>query len=174
MDNNIKLLAIQKDLLSTDEKVVLKALKEVSKHGNPTVMPALLKATFLNGSQDVLKAGKFILYNLKDNNCVDFLFEALNDERYMEFHNIIAASIWEAGLKVDDRLLDLVELAVRLDYVTAIEISTIIENIETGFPYEEVTDASLTINEYVEDSTDENKNSLLISLAETLNGMVAG
>lgn len=174
MDNNKKVLSIQKDLLSKDIKVVLKALKDVSEHGNPSVMPALLKATFLNGDQEARDAGLFILFNLKDNNCVDALFEALNDENYMEFHNLIAASIWEAGLNVDDRLIELVEMAVKHDYVTAIEIITIIENIETGFPYEEVTDASLTINEFIEDSEDENKNALLISLAETINGMVAG
>ena len=174
MDNNKKVLAIQKDLLSKDIKIVLKALKEVSEHGNPTVMPALLKATFLTRDQDALEAGLFILYNLKDNNCVDALFEALNDETYMEFHNVIAASIWEAGLNVDDRLIELVEMAVKHDYITAIEIITIIENIETGFPYEEVTDASLTINEFVEESEDDDKNALLISLAETINGMVAG
>lgn len=174
MDNNKKVLAIQKDLLSKDEKIVLKALKDVTEHGNPSVMPALIKATFLHGSEKVLEKGKFVLFNLKDNNCVDGLFEALNDETYMEFHNVIAASIWEAGLNVDDRLIELVELATRKDYLTAIEIITIIENIETGFPYEEVTDASLTINEHVEESLDEHKNALLLSLAETLNGMVAG
>lgn len=174
MDNNKKVLAIQKDLLSKDIKIVLKALKEVSKYGNPSVMPALLKATFLNGNKEVLDAGLFVLFNLKDNNCVDALFEALNDEKYMEFHNLIAASIWEAGLKVDDRLIELVEMAVKHDYITAIEIITIIENIETGFPYEEVTDAALTINEFIEDSEDENKNTLLMSLAETINSMVAG
>ena len=64
MDNNKKVLAIQKDLLSKDIKIVLKALKEVSKYGNPSVMPALLKATFLNGNKEVLDAGLFVLFNL--------------------------------------------------------------------------------------------------------------
>lgn len=173
MDENKILLGLQKDLGSKDEKVVIKAIKDVAKKGSPAVIPALLKATFFHGSEKVLKEGKFILFNLKDNNCVDGLMEALNDDVYAEHHHVIAASLWEAGLAVDDRLIDLVEIAVKADYLTAIEITTIIENIETGFPYEEVTDAALTINEYIFDSEDENKNALLVSLAETLNSMVA-
>lgn len=174
MDQNKKLLALQKDLLSTDEKVVIKAIKDVAKHGSPAVMPALIKATLTNPSDKVLAEGKKILFNLKDNNCVDALMEALQQEEYFNQRSILAAALWEAGLNVDDRLIDLVEIAVKSDYLTAIEIMTVIENIETGFPYEEVMDAALTINEHVEDSEDENKNVLLLSLATTLNGMVAG
>ena len=54
---------------------------------------------------------------------MDALFEALNDANYKEFYNLIAASIWEAGLKVDDRLIELVEMAVKHDYITAIAVS---------------------------------------------------
>lgn len=174
MEPNKKLLSIQKDLLSSKEDEVLKALKEVKEHGSPAVMPALIKATLQPVSPQVFEEGKKILNTLKDNNCVDAIMESLKDHQYAKNRSVLAASLWEAGLTVDDRLIELVEIAVESDYLTAIEITTIIENIETGFPFEEVTEAAQTINEHVEESDDDHKNVLLLSLAETLNGMVAG
>ena len=101
------------------------------------------------------------------------LLNALKSDEFVEFRADIAASIWEAGLNAEDRLIDLVETAVISDYMTIVEICTIIENIETGFPYDEVTEASLIINEHLHETEDENRIALLSSLAETLNSMAA-
>ena len=91
-----------------------------------------------------MEEGK-ILFNIKDQNVVGELLNALKSDEFVEFRADIAASIWEAGLNAEDRLIDLVEIAVISDYMTIVEICTIIENIETGFPYDEVTEASLLI-----------------------------
>jgi hypothetical protein len=57
--------------------------------------------------------------------------------------------------------------------MTIVEVVTIIENIESGFPYDEVTEASLIINEHLQEIEDENRIALLSSLAHTLNSMAA-
>ncbi len=173
LDNNKKNLALQKDLLSSEKEQVIRGIREVAKSGSPAVVYQLLVATFKSGFPEALEEGKKVLFNIKDQNAVGELINALKDDLFKEFRAIIAASIWEAGLNAEDRLIDLVEIAVSSDYMTIVEISTIIENIESGFPYDEVTEASLIINEHLHEIEDESRISLLSSLAETLNSMAA-
>lgn len=174
MSNQKKILALQKDLLSGDKETLLKAIKQVAHDGSPALINHLLIATFRSGFSEALEEGKKILFNIKDQNVVGEILNALRKEEFVEFRSDIAASIWEAGLNAEDRLIDLVEIAVISDYKTIIEIVTIIENIESGFPFEEVTEASLIINEHLHEIEDESRIVLLSSLASTLNSMVAG
>ena len=173
MSNNNKLLALQKDLISRDKDKVVKAIQQVAHDGSPAVIYNLLLATFKSGFPEALEEGKKILFNIKDQNVVGEFLIALKGDEFVEFRSDIAASIWESGLNAEDRLIDLVEIAVMSDYMTIVEITTIIENIESGFPYDEVTEASLIINEHLHETEDENRIALLSSLAETLNSMAA-
>ena len=173
VQDNKKNLALQKDLLSQDKAVVIRGIKEVAKSGSPAVVHHLLLATFKSGFPEALEEGKKVLFNIKDQNAVGELFNALKGDDFIEYRADIAASIWEAGLNAEDRLIDLVEIAVTSDYMTIVEITTIIENIESGFPYDEVTEASLIINEHIQEQEDESRIALLSSLAETLNSMAA-
>jgi hypothetical protein len=173
VDINKKNLAIQKKLLSSDKETVVRGIKEVAKSGSPAIVHQLLLATFKSGFSEALEEGKKVLFNIKDQNVVGELINALKNDIFQEFRSVIAASIWEAGLNAEDRLIDLVEIAVSSDYMTIVEISTIIENIESGFPYDEVTEASLIINEHLHELEDESRISLLSSLAQTLNSMAA-
>jgi hypothetical protein len=173
MSNQKKKLALQKDLLSADKEIVLKAIKQVAHDGSPALIHHLLIATFKSGFPESLEEGKKILFNIKDQNVVGEILNALRGEEFVEFRSDIAASIWESGLNAEDRLIDLVEIAVISDYMTIIEVVTIIENIESGFPYDEVTEASLIINEHLQEIEDENRIALLSSLAHTLNSMAA-
>ena len=172
-DINKKNLSLQKDLLSTVKETVIKGIKEVAKKGSPAIIYHLLIATFKSGFPEALEEGKKVLFNIKDQNVVDELISALKSDEFIDFRDVIAASIWEAGLNAEDRLIDLVEIAVKSDYMTIVEVITIIENIESGFPYDEVTEASLIINEHLHEIEDENRISLLSSLAELLNSMAA-
>lgn len=173
MADNKKVLALQKDLLSGDKDKVVAAIKKVAKDGNASIIDALLQATFKSGFPEALEEGKKILFNIKDQGVVVEILNALKGEDFVEYRADIAASIWEAGLNAEDRLIDLVEIAVVSDYMTIVEITTIIENIESGFPYDEVTEASLVINEHLHEIEDESRIALLSSLAETLNSMAA-
>jgi len=170
--DNKKLLALQKDLTSSDKDVLVKAIREVAEHGSPAIINHLLRATFKSGFPEALVEGKKILFNIKDNGAVDVLLDVLKGNEFIAFKSEIAASIWEAGLNAEDRLIDLVEIAITSDYMTIVEVTTIIENIETGFPFDEVTEASLIINEHLHEVEDESRSALLSSLASTLNSMV--
>ena len=60
MADNKKLLALQKDLVSADEKKVIAAIKRVAHDGSPAVIHHLLMATFKSGSAEALEEGKKI------------------------------------------------------------------------------------------------------------------
>ena len=173
MSDNKKTLALQKELLSGDKDKLVKAIKQVAHDGNSAIINAFLQATFKSGFPEALEEGKKILVSIKDQTVVGELLNALKGEEFVEYRADIAASIWESGLNAEDRLIELVEIAVVSDYMTIVEITTIIENIESGFPYDEVTEASLIINEHLHEIEDESRIALLSSLAETLNSMAA-
>ena len=59
--DNKKLLALQKNLTSSDKDVVVEAIKEVAEHGSPAIINHLLSATFKSGFPEALVEGKKIL-----------------------------------------------------------------------------------------------------------------
>lgn len=172
-DNQKKIAELKTKLQSTKETEVIAAIKEVGKYGNMDIVPDLIKATFGSGFFNAIEEGKKVLFNIKKSEMVDAVFQALTENLFPDHKSTIASIIWEAGLNAEDRLIDLVEMAVASDYMTIVEITTVIENIETGFPYDEVSEASLIINEHIQDQEDESRIALLSSLAETLNAMAA-
>lgn len=171
MSSNINQL--KKDLLSDKVKEIVPAIKDVAKDGDVSLMDELLHATFLSGFEKAKEEGLKVLNNLKVPETLDSLMRALRNPKYELYREYIAAAIWQSGLNADDRLIELVEIAVESDYMTIVEITTIIENIEAGFPYEEVSEAALIINEHILDHEDESRVALLSSLSVTLNAMVA-
>lgn len=174
MSQNKVLAQLKKDLMANEAKVIVPAIKQVAKEGDVSIMNELLHATFLSGFVKAQEEGLNVLNNIKVPESLDSLIEALKNEKFKAHRSEIAAAIWQAGLNPEDRLIELVEIAVDSDYMTIVEVTTIIENIESGFPYEEVSEAALIINEHILDHEDESRVALLSSLSATLNSMVAG
>lgn len=174
MSQNKVLAQLKKDLMASEVKVIVPAIKQVAKEGDVSIMNELLHTTFLSGFVKAQEEGLNVLNNIKVPEALDSLIEALKSEQFKAYRSEIAAAIWQAGLNPEDRLIELVEIAVDSDYMTIVEVTTIVENIESGFPYEEVSEAALIINEHILDHEDESRVALLSSLSATLNSMVAG
>lgn len=172
-DSQKKIVELKNQLQSTKVTEVIAAIKEVGKNGSMEVVPDLIRATFGSGFVNAEEEGKKVLFNIKKPEMVDVVLQILNENPFPNHKSTIASILWEAGLNAEDRLIELVEMAVESDYMTIVEITTVIENIETGFPYDEVSEASLIINEHIQEEEDENRIALLSSLAQTLNGMAA-
>ena len=103
--DNKKLLALQKDLTSSDKDVVVRAIKEVAEHGSPAIINHLLRATFKSGFQEALVEGKKILFNIKDNGAVNVLLDVLKGDEFIAFKSEIAASIGTNVLTATDMAL---------------------------------------------------------------------
>jgi hypothetical protein len=166
-----------KDLLSklqsADNKTTLGGIEQFRVSGSIELLPVFIDFVLNNQNTEIAKKGMQVLYDLKDEGAVHVVFDRLKDIKYLEFQQQLTAVLWEAGMNCDDRLEDLVAIAITGTTNTLLEILTVIENIDTVYSFEDIGELKMNIIETMEDSSDELKNQLLNSLCVVLDGMVA-
>jgi hypothetical protein len=118
------------ELGDRDERKVIGALKRVPHEGSPEVIPALLSLLAAKPSKEVQLLLEKSLFNLKDAKCIDPLIFALTDKKLTEIKPDILTCIWQSGLDASDELSLLIDIAISDDFLTAIEVLTIVDNTE--------------------------------------------
>ena len=89
----------------------------------------------------------------------------LRDSKRSALHKEVLNSIWQSGLDVAEELPLLIDIAASSDFMTTVEVVTVIENLE--FDNDTLlTDAIARMDEVVEQQGD--KQALLISLRQLL------
>ena len=82
-----------------------------------------------------------VLVELKNDKGKKLLIEALKDYRKTEHYNTLLTACWEAYLDFSDELPFFIELAVGSDYISNLEILTIIEDMHGLFKEGDLTNA---------------------------------
>ena len=135
-----KVQKIIEDLQSRDERKVIGALKKVPHDGNNEVILPMLQLLATSPSSDIQLLLEKSLYNLKDQSCIGPLIDALNEKELIPIRAEILTCIWQSGLDASEDLEFLIQLAIDGDFMTAVEVMTIIDNME-GFPDEPLTNS---------------------------------
>lgn len=138
---------LQKELQSTEEKTVLDAIHKIKYHGNPKLIPDLLKRWF-NSSGEVETAITNLLYSLKDKNVIPVLFEEIDKSNNKEHREKIISILWNAGLEPKNYLVKLIQIAIKGGFLEALECLTVIENMEPPFPEDQLMESQLLLKEY--------------------------
>jgi len=160
-------------LQSADNKIVIGGIEEFRVSGNIELLPTFIDFVLNTQNNEIAKKGMQVLYDMKDEGAVHVVFDRLKDIKYLEFQKQLTAVLWEAGMNCDDRLEDLVAIAIAGNTETLLEVLTVIENIDTVYSFEDIGELKMNIIEEIEESSDELKNQLLNSLCMVLDGMVA-
>lgn len=153
------------DLRSKNERKVIGALKRVPHDGTPDMIEPLFDIMAQNPSDEVRILLEKTLNNLKDPNCVAPMVGILRNEDKADQHREVLSSLWQSGLDVTDELELLVDLAIQSDYLTVIEVVTIIENLEFDDD-SSLTDSIAKMDEAVEVQGE--TQDLLVSLRQLL------
>ncbi len=156
------------NLQSKNEGIVLKAIEDCRHKGNEKVLPALLDLLLSTRNTEIADAIKSILFELKSSKAGDILVQYLESDKSKNHRDILVSALWQSGIACEGYLTLLVELACKENYLTALEVLTVIENMEGALNEEEVMECIYTVNEALNDSDDEEKNKLLQSLAIVL------
>jgi hypothetical protein len=163
---------IEKGLKSDNKTEIIRAVKLLRKDGKADhvslVIEALNHSTEDEVSDEIVK----FLNDLKNQVAMAPIMEALNDAKYEGIQIFLLQAIWNSRLDAIDYLEDLVNLATKSDYLTCLEVLTIIENLDTA-PSEEVVAG---LNTMLKDAVMDNEESrdLLLSMIEVLNDYVIG
>lgn len=137
------------DIASNDERKIIAALKRVPHDGDSSVVKPMLELLATNPSNDVKLLLEKSLYNLKDPECIHPLVGGLKDEQLQEIRAEILTCIWQSGLDVSDEVEYLVSVAIGGDFMTAVEVMTILDNLE-GFPDELLTNSIKLLDKTLE------------------------
>jgi len=158
---------ILKDLSSKDEKKVLTALKQLRKHGKPEAIRPLIEV-LKNSTNEIVRSEVLsLLYDLKEQNVVDEIILAIEDEYFVNEKALLIAIFWQSSLDGSEYLSTFVKEAIRGDYLTCIEVLTVIENFEATFQETEVEDLKYDVDEAIELEETEKRN-LLIGIRKVL------
>lgn len=153
------------DLTSKNDRRVIGALKMVPHEGSPEMMDALFNLLTEHQTKDVRILLEKTLHNLKDSACVVPMIDILRDADRSALHKEVLNSIWQSGLDASDELDIFIETAINGDFMTAVEVVTVIENSE--FDNDTLlTDAISRMDEVVAEKGE--KQELLISLRQLL------
>lgn len=164
---NTRLKNILNDLSSSEEKKVLTAIKQLRKHGKPEAIKPIIELLKNTSNETVKSEVISLLYDLKEQNVVDEIILAIKDDYFINEKSILISIFWQASLDGSEYLSTFVKEAIKGDYLTCIEVLTVIENFDATFQETEVEDLKFDLDEAISQEETEKRN-LLIGIRQVL------
>lgn len=164
-----KLKQLMLDIKTGDQEKITGALKSLRVHGNSSVLPLLLE-TWQRGVTDK-NENEIIefLSELKHSDSVYPIMNVLNDGKFEEIHQKLLTTIWNTNIDYSEHLEDFVKIAVKGDFMVALECLTIIENLEGPFEEQQFLEAQIELSEYAGvQNKNTQKEQIMSELAKTL------
>lgn len=156
------------DLFSTKEDKVMAALEKIPEEGTPEFVIPLLR-TFKAWPQSTAVRAKvtFILYHLKSPEVMPELMKALEEPDLEGQKAFILSVFWNSG-HIPSDIAVLVRHALKGGYMTALEVMTLLEQMEDTADAEEAREASLDVQEYLDEHPNAEHSQMLAEMNRTL------
>ena len=130
--------------------------------------PLLIERWF-KAKNETLKSELFKFFlDTKRQEELPYFLEAINKDEYAEVKNEILSIFWQSSLDLTEYLDELVEIALEGDYMTLIEVATIIETFEEEFDEEQVMNVIYLIEETIDSESDDERVKLLTNLRQVV------
>ena len=172
MESNSKSIeSILKDFQASDVSLVIDAIKRNRKDGNVKTFKALLDLLAATDEPDVEEAIISFLYDLKDNESVPSLIEAIQKDELEYYRSFLVASFWQSAIDGSDYLEDFVKAAIKGDYMVCLEALTVIENFDSAYPEHDLIDLETDILEAIDKEENKDKKELLVSLGDIVRNL---
>lgn len=130
-------------LQSKNEQENQKAINKLFSSGKPEYLPHAIKLFKETEHPEIKKQLHQLLSELKHNDCVPYLIEAIIDDKNISIRKILVEVCWQNGLKYAQYLPIFVDLIISEDDLIAFEAFTVIENLEY-LPSEEIISEQIT------------------------------
>ena len=169
--NSVVIKEIISHFKSDDSKIVLEAIKKNRKEGNSVSFKALLELLRDTDEPTVEAAIIEFLYDLKDEESIPVLIDAIQDEDFLFYQSFLVAAFWQSAIDGSDYLDVFVKTAIKGDYMTSLEALTVIENFDSAFPQDELIELESDLIEAAEEVDDDDKKVLLVSMADVVRNL---
>jgi len=115
-------------LRSGNRVSVVSALKDIRSTGKITILPEVLELLLNQEDEQIYNESVALINDLKNEEAVPYLVDALRDPEFQPARQVLAASCWQSGLNYSKHIRTFIDLAVEDNYATAIEAFTVIED----------------------------------------------
>jgi HEAT repeat protein len=122
--------AILKGLNSANPDIVLDAIDALRASGKTSDIPVLLELLLQSHNPEVKTKITGLFANLKDQETIPMLVNAIQDQKYEAVQKQLISSCWENGLDYTPYLPVFVNLLIEKDFIIAFEAYTVITNME--------------------------------------------
>jgi len=124
-------------LQSGNESQNLSAIVEIKESGKPAILPVLIELANSTGHDSVRNEIFGLLGQLKSNESVSFLVEAIRDDKFLPIRKKLVETCWQNGLDYSSFLSDFIGLVINGTDEISFEAFTVIDNLEY-LPSEEI------------------------------------
>jgi|TARA_B110000879_G_scaffold122361_1_gene161908 hypothetical protein len=163
---------LRKVFASNDEEKTVKAVKKLRENGHPELIVPLLDLLSSTENDTVFSTVVSLLNDLKDQDAAKPLIDALNDEKYEGIRIFILQTFWQSRLDALPYLDEIVNLAIKSDYMITLECLTIVESFKNAPTDEEIVEVNTQLKDAIMDDP-ENKD-LLAGMIDELNNYMIG
>lgn len=154
---------LKKDLSSSNDSVITKALTKTRAKGNEQLIDPLIELYTKTENQKIKAEIKSIFSELKNKDILDFLLPQLS-EGSNEVKELILFSIWSSGIDMTDHIPELIEASCSGDYMVILEALTVLENLEGPFNEDDLFQANTLLQQYLYESEDSKEKELIKSM----------
>lgn len=158
---------IIENLLSTDSKKVLKAIKALEANGTSDSIKPLAEKLLTESEGEIKSTILELLSSLKDSSVCVEIIDVLNEEKFASIRQDILSTIWNTKVDFSNYIDEFVDIAIKGSLIETLDCLTIIENLEGPFMEEDILECQLHLQNYMKEKgpKDEKKSALLSEIA---------
>jgi len=162
---------ILENFQSSNPEIVLDAIKKNRADGNAKTFSAML--VLLKQTDEPLVEAAIIqfLFDLKDEESIPVLVDALEDEEMSYYHSFLVSAFWQSAIDGSAHIHLFVKLAIEGDYMTALEALTVVENFDTQFSLSDLEEYGADLNIAIENEENQDKKPILTSMADVVRNL---
>lgn len=150
-----KLKKLLSDLGSKDAATQLEAVASLKIHGDESAIEPLLHAMISSKSSELHREITDLFNTMKSTDAPEIIMRCLDDDDFVSVRTMLLSSIWNSGLDYSEYVAELTELAIESELTEVFEIETILENLENIPPDEALSDALVTLGNYLSEHKNE-------------------
>lgn len=163
----LKIAKLLEDIQSGIPAKVTTALDSLQVYGDESVIEPLIESLDIQKEEKSVAEIIEFLSSLKSSGAVVKVMESVYNPNYAHHQIKILSTIWNSPLDYSKYLSEFVALAVKGDFMVALECLTILENLEGPFEESAILESQLLLKDYHEGvySKDGQKDHLISEIA---------
>jgi hypothetical protein len=152
--------ALINKLFVDDEDEIYETIQSLKENGDQTAVTPLMEVYQNSKSNKIKFAIQSLFYGLKSEKSFLVIFDTLFQQKYKPSEAFILSILWNTGKYPMDKIGEVIKLCLE-NYASAIEINSILENIEDEVDEAQMMEAEIAIKMFIEKNPKDEKIELL-------------